>query len=398
MNSKKKLIMNINVYAETGVIPNGYVLFDENNIVEVGETPSVIEMGEVEVFSFPEQYALVPGFIDLHIHGAGGADTMDATQEALSTMAAILPKEGTTSFLATTMTTAVDDIEKALGNVANYISSSNPLGKAEVLGIHLEGPFISPKRVGAQHPQYILEPNIDLFKKWQVIANQLIKLVTLSPECHGGMELTSFLKETGVVASIGHSDATYSEVKEAIQAGVSHATHLYNQMRELHHREPGVIGAVLMNDEIKSEIIVDGVHSRPEMVRFAFKNKGSQGLILITDAMRAKCLGEGIYDLGGQEVTVTSEKATLKDGTLAGSILKLKDACQNMMKFTGCTLQEIVQMASENPAKQLGIFDRKGSIKPEKDADLVVLDEKGEVKLTFCRGVLAYHNQEEESK
>ncbi|HYK72069.1 MAG TPA: N-acetylglucosamine-6-phosphate deacetylase [Pseudoneobacillus sp.] len=396
MLSKKVLLTNIDVFSEDGVIPNGYVLFDEKKIIEVGDVPAPIEKEDVEVFQFRDGYSLVPGFIDLHIHGAGGADTMDATNEALTTMAEILPKEGTTSFLATTMTTATEDIEKALENVANYMDSSNQQGRAEVLGIHLEGPFLSPKRVGAQNPKRIIEPSIELFKNWQEIANQNIKLVTLAPECNGGIELTTFLKQTGIVASIGHSNATYAEVKTAIDAGVTHATHLYNQMRELHHREPGVVGAVLMHDEVRCEIIVDGVHSRPEMVHFAYKNKGSNGLVLITDAMRAKCLGEGTYDLGGQEVIVTSEKATLKDGTLAGSILKLKDACQNMMKFTGCSLKEIVEMASGNPAKQLGIFDRKGSIKVGKEADLVVLDENGEVKLTFCRGVLTYNGEEGE--
>lgn len=391
----KTLIKSVQVYMSNRWIENGYLLIENDVIAAAGSMEACPELDDQCItIELSNDCKLIPGFIDLHIHGAAGADTMDGTKEALETMAAALPKEGTTSFLATTMTTAQSDIERALQNAGSYINGQGPADKAELLGVHLEGPFISPERIGAQHPDYVMMPSIDVFRKWQELAGGHIKLVTMAPEQPNGLELVRYLKEKGVVASIGHSNATYEEVVKSMEAGVNHATHLFNQMRPLHHREPGVVGAVLLHDEIKCEIIVDGIHCHPEMVRFAFNNKGEEGLILITDAMRAKCLGEGTYDLGGQEVMVKDRKATLKDGTLAGSIIKLKDAAKNIQKFTQCGLEAVVQMASVNPAKQLNVYDRKGSIETGKDADLVILDKDDEIYMTFCRGRIAYTKRE----
>ncbi|MFL6516447.1 MAG: N-acetylglucosamine-6-phosphate deacetylase, partial [Bacillus sp. (in: firmicutes)] len=234
-------------------------------------------------------------------------------------------------------------------------------------------------------------------QKWQSLTNGNIKLVTLAPERPGGLDMIRYLKSNGIIASIGHTDATFDEVNEAIDAGANHVTHLFNQMRGLHHREPGVVGAAFLRDELKAEIIVDGVHVRPEMVKLAFKQKQSEGLILITDSMRAKCLKNGKYDLGGQEVTVKNGKAVLEDGTLAGSILKLGHAVKNIIAYTGCPLEDAIEMASVNPAKQLNIYDRKGSIAVGKDADIVILDEEMEVYMTLCHGAIAF-NREENSK
>lgn len=203
-----------------------------------------------------------------------------------------------------------------------------------------------------------------------------------------------YLKERGIIASIGHTDATFQEVDEAIRAGANHLTHLYNQMRGLHHREPGVVGAAFLRKELLAEMIVDGVHVRPEMVELAYKLKGNAGLILITDSMRAKCLKNGHYDLGGQDVTVRDGKAVLADGTLAGSILKLGQAIKNIVSYTGCSLEDAIEMAAVNPAKQLKIYDRKGSITEGKDADIVILDENMDVFMTFCRGRVAFKKEE----
>lgn len=386
-------ITNLTIYAEDRIIENGYIEINGTEIKQIGSMNDFNPTGEDIVHSFDISYSLIPGMIDLHIHGAAGSDVMDADPKALEIMATTLPKEGTTSFLATTMTTAKRDIEKALDNIAAYIPDQLT-GKAEILGAHLEGPFLSPKRAGAQHPDNIIEPDVELFKTWQKRSGDNIKLVTLAPERNGGLELTAHLKNTGVVASIGHSDAVYEEVEAAIKAGVTHATHLFNGMRGLHHREPGVAGAVLLHDEVTCEMIVDGIHIAPKMVKFAYKNKGSEGVVLVTDSMRAKCLGAGTYDLGGQEVIVNDERAVLNDGTLAGSILKLNDAARNMMKYSDCTLLDITKMTAVNPAKEINVFDRKGSIKPGKDADLVIVNDQLEVIMTFCRGKLAYSRQE----
>lgn len=386
----KTLLKNIKVYAETEEIENGYLLIEEGKIKGYGPQEECPREEDVDqTFSFQGDHSIIPGFIDVHIHGANGADTMDGTQEALETMAEALPKEGTTSFLATTMTASSQAIEKALKNVSAYKNGSQR-GKAEVVGIHLEGPFISPNQIGAQHPDHVQKPSVSLFKRWQALAEGHIKLVTLAPEEEGGIELVEYLHSEGVMASIGHSHATYEQAVGSFKAGVKHATHLFNQMRAFHHREPGVVGAVLLHDDVKAELIVDGIHSHPKSVQLAFQNKGSEGLLLVTDAMRAKCLHDGVYDLGGQDVIVQNHKATLADGTLAGSIIRLRDAAKNMMTFTHCSVKDIVQMASVNPAKQIGVYNQKGSIREGKDADLVVVDGEFNIVMTICRGEVAY--------
>lgn len=386
----KTLLKNIKVYAETEEIENGYLLIEEGKIKEYGSYEACPKDEAVDqTLSFQGEHSVLPGFIDVHIHGANGADTMDGAPEALEKMAEALPREGTTSFLATTMTSSSQAIEKALENVSTYKKRSQR-GKAEVVGVHLEGPFISPNQIGAQHPDHVQKPSVSLFKRWQALAEGHIKLVTLAPEEEGGIELVEYLHSEGVMASIGHSHATYEQAVGSFKAGVKHATHLFNQMRAFHHREPGVVGAVLLHDDVKAELIVDGIHSHPKSVQLAFQNKGSEGLLLVTDAMRAKCLHDGVYDLGGQDVIVQNHKATLADGTLAGSIIRLRDAAKNMMTFTHCSVKDIVQMASVNPAKQIGVYNQKGSIREGKDADLVVVDGEFNIVMTICRGEVAY--------
>ncbi|SMQ65996.1 N-acetylglucosamine-6-phosphate deacetylase [Bacillus sp. OV166] len=391
------LLKGVQVYSEDILIENGFIKINNGKIVEIGSMEELEKENEFEIIELPGHYKAIPGLIDVHIHGVNGADTMDATKEALDIMVTALPKEGTTSFLATTMTQEGKQIENALINAGQYIEEQQSIGKAEILGLHLEGPFVNSKRAGAQPIQHIIDPDLALFQKWQNLTNGNIKLVTLAPERPGGLEMIRYLKSNGIIASIGHTDATFDEVDEAIDAGANHVTHLFNQMRGLHHREPGVVGAAFLRDELKAEIIVDGVHVRPEMVKLAFKQKQSEGLILITDSMRAKCLKNGKYDLGGQEVTVKNGKAILEDGTLAGSILKLGHAVKNIIAYTGCPLEDAIEMASVNPAKQLNIYDRKGSIAVGKDADIVILDEEMEVYMTLCHGAIAF-NREENSK
>lgn len=381
-------IKGLQIYTEDGIINNGCLVTEGSKIKAIGEEVHA----DSETFEFTQDFKLIPGMIDVHIHGAGGADTMDATPEALNTIASVLPKEGTTSFLATTITQEHEAIEQALRNAGEFIASQGE-GKAEVLGIHLEGPFINKKKAGAQPLEYIIEGNIELFDRWQTISGGTIKLVTLAPEVSDNIGFVKHLSSTGVVPSIGHSDATFAEVHEAVQAGARHVTHLYNGMNSLHHREPGVVGGAFLHPELYAEMIVDGIHICPESVDIAYRMKGSERIILITDAMRAKCLKNGIYDLGGQAVNVKDGKATLENGTLAGSVLKMDSALRNMMAFTHSTLQDVIQMGSVNPAVQLGVFDRKGSIKQGKDADFIVLNEANEVVLTVCRGQIAYQKQ-----
>lgn len=397
---KPFLIKHATVYAENSTYEDGFIAVSNGKIEAIGSAASIsssLRHKDYDIFDAQGKFAVIPGMIDVHIHGAGGADTMDATPEALETMKQVLPREGTTSFLATTITQSGESIEKALRNAAKCIRHQSA-ENAELLGIHLEGPFISPKRAGAQPLQFIQHPDVETFKKWQQISDNTIKLVTLAPEEKNGLELIKFLNKSNIVASIGHSDATFVQVDEAISAGAAHVTHLFNGMRGMHHREPGTAGAALTRDELYVEIIADGIHVHPEMIKLAYKSKSCKKIILITDSIRAKWLNQGTSELGGQTVTVKDGKALLPDGTLAGSILKMNTAIQNFKKFTNCSVEEIIQMTSVNPAKQLNIFDRKGSLKPGKDADLVVVDQTLDVQMTYCKGNLAYQKGKEDRK
>jgi N-acetylglucosamine-6-phosphate deacetylase len=391
----QNILLNGTFIDEDGTtVANGFLLIKDGKIEYIGEKRPLLHSEDIESVVLPIGSMMIPGMIDVHIHGAAGADVMDGTKEALLKISNALPAEGTTSFLATTMTENLDHIKKALVQTGSFIEEQNA-DSAEMIGIHLEGPFISEKRAGAQPKEFIQQPNVELFKELQLLTHNHIKLVTLAPEIEGGFLLAAYLKETGCIASIGHSDSTFYEVKEGINAGISHVTHLFNGMRGMHHRDPGVAGAALIRKELKVEMIVDGVHASPEMIQLAYHSTGSDRTLLITDSMRAKGLGEGAYTLGGQHVTVKNGEAKLEDGTLAGSILKMDEAVRNMMKYTGCSLSDIVKMTSTNVAKELNIFHRKGSLSKGKDADITILSEDLEVLMTFCRGSLSYFRKEE---
>ncbi|MBM7646550.1 N-acetylglucosamine-6-phosphate deacetylase [Scopulibacillus daqui] len=381
------LIKGLKIFKENEVIDKGYIEISGGKIKDIGEQ---CQIKDNETISFPETYKCLPGMIDVHIHGANGSDTMDATPHALENIAQTLPKEGTTSFLATTITQEHSAIERALENAGKYINDQPDGGQAEVVGIHLEGPFINPEKAGAQPLEYIIEGDISLFKKWQDMSNGNIRLVTLAPERKNGLALIKYLSENQVTASIGHSNGTYHDVDQAIKAGATHVTHLYNGMKGLHHREPGVLGAALLRHELYAEMIVDGLHICPEMVDLAYRQKGSDRTVLITDAMRAKCMKNGIYDLGGQDVRVEDGKATLANGSLAGSVLEMKQAIKNILAYTDATLVDVMKMGAVNPAIQCGVFDRKGSVEINKDADLIILDENNDLVMTICRGAIAY--------
>lgn len=387
------LLSGISIVTENKVIKNGYVGVKDGKISAVSaERP--IEQYAKEIQG-PRDAVLLPGMIDIHIHGGYGADTMDASFSALDTMSSRLPEEGTTSFLATTITQEHGQISQALVNARDWKSAedSSSLG-AELIGIHLEGPFVSPKRAGAQPKEWIRPSDLALFKKWQQEAGGLIKIVTLAPEEDQHFELIRYLKDESIIASMGHTDADSALLLEAFEAGASHMTHLYNAMSPFHHREPGVIGTALAHEGYVTELIADGIHSHPLAAKLAFLAKGSSKLILITDSMRAKGLKDGVYEFGGQSVTVKGKTALLPDGTLAGSILKMNEGAQHMRAFTNCSWTDIANITSANAAKQLGIFDRKGSITEGKDADLVIVSSECEVLLTICRGNIAFISKE----
>lgn len=379
------LIKNGTIYSENSILKKASLLIANGKIARI-VSDDVINIEGLTVMDATD-FHVIPGFIDGHIHGAWGYDVMDASEEALDAISQYLPQEGVTSFLATTMTQSNENIEKALVNVAKF---KNKSFQAELIGIHLEGPFINEKMAGAQPNKYIKNPNVELFEKWQQLSNHQIKTITIAPELDIDGKFIRYLVEAGINVSAGHTDASFGEIKVAVEHGVRQLTHLCNAMKGIHHRDIGAVGAAFQLRPLCSELIADGVHVSKEMLQIIYNNIGSDRIILITDAMRAKGLGPGDYELGGQAVKVTEDKAILDDGTLAGSILKMQDAAFQMFHLDGVTIQDIVKMTSTNLAKQLGIDDRKGVIAEGKDADLVVVDSNLTIKYTICRGQISY--------
>ncbi|HZG70718.1 MAG TPA: N-acetylglucosamine-6-phosphate deacetylase, partial [Chondromyces sp.] len=360
------LIKNADIYSEEGISESGFLLIKDGKIANIFKQEP--ELREPYVTLDGTGLKVIPGFIDGHIHGANGADVMDATEEALEIMASFLPKEGTTSFLATTITQAPENIEKALASIAAY---QNMPGQAEMIGVHLEGPFVEKKRAGAQPLEYIIEPDFERFRKWQSLSGGRIKTITMAPEHDPDGIFIKELAKSGVNVSAGHTDINFSGMKRAVAHGVSQVTHLCNAMSGIHHRDIGVVGAAFQLPELKGELISDGIHVDKEMMQLIFNNMGSERLIMITDSMRAKGLKPGDYELGGQAVSVTEDRAVLADGTLAGSILKMNEGAKHLLQLEGVDISDIIQMASVNPAKQIEVFNRKGSIAVGKDADLL---------------------------
>ena len=377
-----KCFKNALAYVEGKGIIKTDILFDEK-IEKIG----ICNLAD-EVISLPENAVVLPGFIDEHIHGAGGADAMDATQEALETIAKTVASEGTTSFLATTMTQSRENILAAMNAVKAYRADSH--GGARLLGVHLEGPFIAAAHKGAQPLEYVAKPDINVFDEYNEASGECIKIVTLAPEENGASELICHLADKGIVASIGHTGAKCSDIEKAIAHGAKNVTHTYNAQSALHHREIGTVGSAMLFDELACELIADTIHVSVPAIKLMAKCKPEGKLVLVTDAMRAKGLADGESELGGQKVFVKNGEARLADGTLAGSVLLMNRAVENMVRKVGMTLEKACDLASANPAKALGIYNEAGSIREGKRADFAVLDDNFNVLYTVCGGEIIY--------
>lgn len=369
------------VYVEGEGIIETTVTIENGKIVAIGKT-------EGEFLELEENQILVPGFVDKHIHGANNSDSMYPSEEHILNIAKTIAKEGVTSFLPTTMTQSVENINKALKNLGEYIAK-NHLEGAEAVGIHLEGPFINKIFKGAQPEEYIIDCDVELFKEFEKNSNYNIKQVTLAYE-QNGEELTKYLASKKIVASLGHTNATAKEVLEAAKNGATSLTHSYNAMKPLHHREAGTIGGALLADDMYLEVITDLIHVSSEAIQILYKIKGRDKLVVITDAMEAKHLPDGKYQLGGQDVFVKNNEARLESGALAGSVLKMDDAIRNIKNVLGVSLEEAIDFATINPARNIYIDDRKGSIKVGKDADFAVIDEDINVYKTIRGGKVIY--------
>lgn len=389
---KNLYLINATIILENNAIQLGFVRMKDEKIESIGDMRNCPHLLITDkVYDCTGKQFVIPGMIDIHVHGATGFDFMDGTYEAFKEIGIALAKEGITSFLATTMTNPIQNINNTLKNLAEFREKYNEPGIPEMIGIHLEGPFINKEQKGAQPEDSIISPNADLFKQWQRLSGNSIKIITYSPELDSDFELLSELKKLKVIPSMGHTNASYDEAINAINQGVTHATHLFNGMKSFHHRDPGAVGAAILHDDVYVEVILDGVHFHPDLLQLIVKMKTLEKVIVITDGMRAKGMPDGEYDLGGQRVSVRDGKCLLiSNNSLAGSILTMNNARLNLEKWLDLSIHEQILITSLNQAKRLEISSRKGSIGIGKDADIVVIGQNGEVDLTICKGTIAY--------
>ena len=374
-----KAIVNGKIITPKGIVENKVLVFEEKIVSVEEKAPE-----SCEIIDAKGQY-VAPGLIDVHVHGSCGADTMDQTVEAIETISEGIAQNGVTSFLPTTMTMGQEDIYGALNIIRQCMDQE--LKGAKVIGAHMEGPFINVIYKGAQPEQYILKPSFEFIKDY----TDVIKLVSYAPELDEQYAFTKEVKEkTDITLSIGHTNATYNQAMEAIDHGVSHVTHLFNAMTPLHHREPGVVGAALTSD-CYCEMIVDKIHINKSLFQFVLDNKGKNKVVLITDSMRAGCMKDGKYDLGGQEVYVKDGAARLESGSLAGSVLTLNKAIYNFAQNTNASITEAIHMASLNPAQSIGVAEYKGSLEVGKDADIAIFDEEMNCQLSISEGRVIFN-------
>ena len=379
-----KCFKNATVYVEGKGLKKCSVSFDETI-----EKISRSAVKNAEVIELPEDAIVIPGFVDQHIHGAGGSDGMDGKVEDIAIIAKTIAAEGTTSFLVTTMTQSPENITKALQAVKTYREADGDEG-ARVVGVHLEGPFIAAAHKGAQPLEYVKAPDIAAFDGYNAASGNAIRIVTLAPEVEGAEEFVRHLTANGIVSSIGHTGAKYPDIEKAVANGASNVTHTYNAQSALHHREIGTVGSAMLIDALNCELIADTIHVSVPAMRLLVKNKPLDKLTLITDAMRAKGIPDGVSELGGQVVYVKNGEARLEDGTLAGSVLRMNRAVQNMVEKVGVPFTQAVDYATINPARMLKIDQEAGSIKVGKRADFTVLNANYDVLMTVRGGKIIY--------
>lgn len=374
------LFKNIKLITPHDVIYGYGVVIDEGKIQSIELEQNINTESINEVIDGKGLY-LSPGFIDIHNHGNSGYDFMDATEEAIDNINKYHLKNGVTSFLGTVITQSYENMIKAAKNIVDC-KNNYP----QLLGIHLEGPFFSISKKGAQPEEYIKEVDLSFIKKLIDMYGNNLKMISIAPEKEGALELISYIKNNNITVAMAHSNATYDETIKGINNGATVATHLYNGMRNFTHREPGIIGATLTDDRVFAEIIYDRIHLHDAATQIALKMKTKDKIILVSDAMRAAGLKDGIYELGGQEVVVKEGAARLKDGSLAGSTLNLRTAVYNMIKYLNVSICDAVRMASLTPAEAINMQGKKGSIEMGKDADLILFDDDINIKTVVVAG------------
>jgi len=368
-------------------IPGAGILVRDGVIEAIGPRQDMSVPAGAQEISAVEQTA-VPGFVDVHIHGAGGRDVMEGTDEALIVVARTLARHGTTSFVATTVTASPDDTCRSVDGIARFMTqqlqTDNP--RAEVLGVHYEGPFLNKARRGVHPAEWLQMPSTEILERLLQCASGKARILTIAPELLGAVPCIEAAHTAGVVVAMGHTDATYEEARAAISRGVHHAVHVYNAMRPFSHRDSGVIGAVLTSTEVTAELIADGVHVEEAAMRVLLQAKGPGGVILVSDGISATGMPDGKYYLGNFEVTVSNGVCRNAEGKLAGSTLTLDRALRNIVAL-GIPLADAVRMLTTNPAKLLGIEFKKGALRTGADADIVLLDQNLQITNVWTRGI-----------
>ena len=380
------LINNVNVVLPHAVHENSWLLVEEGHITAIGAanaTPPAYQAA-TRVLDGEGGYA-VAGFIDIHVHGGASGDFMTAQEEELHTITRFHMEHGTTTMLATTVTASRDELTEVIDTVAEY--QRKPMPYAQLIGVHLEGPFVNPQWKGAQNENFMVTPQLEWLNQWTQQYPGIVKMQTLAPELEGAIPYITALKAHGIVAACGHTDALYEEIEHAARHGLTHAVHTFNAMRALHHREPGTVGAVMLNDNITAEVIADGQHVHPAAIKLLVKAKGADRVVLVTDAMAAAGMPDGEYLLGILPVIVEGGIARLKEGgSLAGSTLTMIKGFQYLIREVGVSIAEASRMASLNPARAIGIDEQYGSLEVGKRADLLLLDKELAMKSVFING------------
>jgi N-acetylglucosamine-6-phosphate deacetylase len=378
----KTIVTAAQMLTSQGVVLHPFVVVEDGAIVEVGQR-STASLPAGEVVDFPDA-TLMPALFDVHIHGSAGHDVMEGTSQALGVIGGFLSRHGVGSYLATTVTADMDVTLRSLERLAAELRF--PQTGAQPVGIHLEGPFLSPHKRGA-HPEHLLQqPSVQLLDRmWQAAEGQ-VRLLTIAPELPGADATIARAVELGIRVSLGHSNATLAEARRGVALGAASATHTFNAMRGFDHREPGLVGEVLTNNGLFAELICDGLHVEPTAVRDYWKMKGRDRAILITDAMSAAGMPDGPYKLGELDVRVEGGRCLIEENTLAGSTLTLDRGLRNFAEFTGEPLSEVFPLATRNPARMLGLEDRIGEIAVGRSADFILLSPEHAVVQSFLRG------------
>jgi len=381
----KTLIRSNTIFTPDVALKNHTIVIEGKKITAI--TPEYVTPGQNDFVINAQDFYVTPGLIDIHVHGALGSDTMDATTESFARMGVFFAQHGVTSFLPTTMT---ETREKTLSAIKKVATSSPPLDSAKWLGVHIEGPYFNPNHRGAQ-PEYNLRDAVPSeYEKW--VETGAVKLVSIAPERKGALQFIDYGIPKGIEFSIGHTGATYEQVIEAANHGARQATHTFNGMLGLHHRKPGTVGGVLTDNRIYAQVIADGIHIHPAVVDLIIQAKGIQRTILITDAISATGLDNGKYKLGGEPIHVINGISRTENGGLAGSTLTLDKAIRNVMKFSDLSFEQVLPMATSVPATAMHWQNKKGFLKPGADADITIFNQFYQVVFTIVEGKLVYKN------